>query len=225
MEALFDASGPVTKDKSVKYRVIGDFQDSDSFIDRFHNKGKFLSGVVDVQLNDDTDLTIRSEIRERAQEQFGRVGLPAYGTIIGLDEVRLPLSRNFNEPFADRKNFEAFLGVELLHRFNNTWSFRSQTRVTHFHFSQDRITTRLAADNRALNRDVFFVDANHEDYRTNNTAIAKFQTWGIRHQLLLGLELAHQPISYKNSAGDLASINIVNPVYGAQPTNVRPRND
>lgn len=51
-------------------------------------------------------------------------------------------------------------------------------------------------------------------------AIARFQTGSIEHQLLLGLTLAHQTISYKTSRGDLAPINIVNPVYGAQPKNV-----
>ncbi|MGE3976778.1 MAG: TonB-dependent siderophore receptor, partial [Nitrospira sp.] len=46
-----------------------------------------------------------------------------------------------------------------------------------------------------------------------------------RHQLLLGLELSLQPISYRNSSGNLASINIFNPVYGAQPTNITLRNE
>lgn len=224
VEGLLDVSGPATKDKSVTYRIIGDYQDSNTFIDNFRNRGKFMSGVTDIRLGDNTMLTVRGEIRERVQDQFGRVGLPAFGTVIG-PVGSLPISRNFNESYADRHNLGALIGVELEHRFNDTWSFKSWLRWTHFNYGQNRIVPRLALDNQTLNRDYFVTNASYEDYRTNNTLIAKFETLGIRHQLLLGLELSLQPISYRNQNGNLASINIFNPVYGAQPTNIALRNE
>jgi iron complex outermembrane receptor protein len=224
VETLLDVSGPVTKDKSATYRIIGNFQDSDTFSDRFHNSGKFLSGVTDIRLGANTTLTVRAEIRQRIQDQFGRVGLPAFGTVIG-PVGSLPISRNFNESYAIRQNLGALVGVELEHRFNNMWSFKSWLRWTHINYGQNRIVPRLAADNQTLNRDFFVTNSYTEDYRTNNTAVAKFETLGIRHQLLLGLELAVQPTSYRNQNGNLASINIFNPVFGAQPTNITLRNE
>jgi len=223
-QLLVDTTGPVNASRSVTYRVIADLQDGASFIDSFKNRGHFLSGAMHAVLTPDTQLDFRAQLRQRIQNQFGRVGLPAYGTVIGLNDVRLPISRNFNEPFASRTNFEDFLEAGVTHRVNDVWTLKSQFRATYFYYSQGRISPKLLADNRTLQRDVFFIDAHEQDYRMNSMAIGQFDTLGIKHRALLGVELSRHHIAYDDTTADLASINIVNPVHGASPTNYQLRN-
>ncbi|TAM11575.1 MAG: TonB-dependent receptor [Nevskiaceae bacterium] len=175
-------------------------------------------------LTPDTQLGFQGQLRQRIQDQFGRVGLPAWGTVMGLDDVRLPISRNFNEAFASRTNFEDFLEAGITHRVNDAWTLKSQFRATYFYYSQGRISPSLQANHRTLKRSVFFIDVHEQDYRLNNMAIGRFDTLGIKHRVLLGVELSRHHIAYDDTTADLAPIDIVAPVYGASPTNYQLRN-
>ncbi|RXJ69117.1 hypothetical protein CRV08_03650 [Halarcobacter ebronensis] len=53
-----DVSGPLNEDKTVRYRVIGSFEDSESFQDRYKSKTKLLSAMFDADITDNSTLTV-----------------------------------------------------------------------------------------------------------------------------------------------------------------------
>lgn len=78
-----DVGGPVNDDGSVRARVVGAWQDSDSYIDRLEEDSRMLYGVVEMDLSDSTMLTLSGEYQRKhctACSYFGFPGVFADGS-------------------------------------------------------------------------------------------------------------------------------------------------
>lgn len=80
----------------------------------------------------------------------------------------------------------------------------------------------LEADGRTLARRVRQTDEEQENYTLQNEIIGEFNTGSIRHNVLLGVELARYRFAYDFFRADIAPLDIFDPQYGAKPGTFEP---
>ncbi|WP_437615688.1 ferric-rhodotorulic acid/ferric-coprogen receptor FhuE [Erwinia sp. V71] len=117
-----DLSAPLNDDGSVRGRVVAGYQDQDSWLDRYHKSKKFLYGVVDADLTDNTTLSLGYDYQESS------TGNPTWGGFRTWysNGVRTHYDRSTNTAadwtyynINSRKVF-----ANLTHDFANGWNVR-----------------------------------------------------------------------------------------------------
>ncbi|MBW4591972.1 MAG: TonB-dependent siderophore receptor [Brasilonema angustatum HA4187-MV1] len=214
-----DFSGPLTNDKKLLYRLNVAYENSGSFRD-FNDYDIFsVSPVITYKPSENTILNFEYEYGRR-RGGFDR-GFPPTSPVF----LTLPISRNLGEP-SDFNNVDYQRGTLTLdHRFSDSLQLRSGVSIQSS-LNNDAYANigggTFEADGRSLQRE-YGGDRDRpiEDYSWQTDLIGKFNTGSIAHQLLLGLELSRNTDVDYNFAGDIASLDIFNPIYGARPTNIR----
>lgn len=208
-----DLTGPLNANKSLLYRVNFAYDKGDSYRDLVNNENIFLAPALVWKLTSRTTLGIELEMA-RFRNDFDR------GFVLAPVFLSEPVNKNFGEPWSDARNRQINLMLNLTHQFNDNWSARSgfshirsetKTNVAGFGF------VPLAANGRTINRDNFATDEFSHNYNSQNEIYGRFSTGGIKHQLVAGGEFTRYQFAYTFAFRTLASIDRVNPVYGALP--------
>lgn len=209
-----DLTGPITADRSLRYRVNAAHQREDGFRDfNTDSERSFIAPVLSWDISERTNLSVLMEYTDE-QIPFD-LGLPAFGNSI----VDVPRSRIIGEPDDFLKNRALNLGYDLTHQFNDNWTLNQSFRyvgqdynvLTALPFGVDETTgdiTRFFAD-RAYHSDDYTIQAN---------VVGEFNTGSIEHTLLAGADLNFNRFDEQYTRLDLATplpLNIFNPVYGA----------
>ncbi|MEH1889484.1 MAG: TonB-dependent siderophore receptor [Nostoc sp.] len=210
-----DLSGPLTDDKKLLYRLNIAYENSGSFRDFYHQDIFSVSPVITYKPSENTTLNFEYEYGKR-RGTFDR-GLPP-----GPVFLTLPISRFLGEP-------NSFLTIDYQqgtatvdHRFSENLRLRSSFSVQST-FDNNVYTQAdgdIEPDGRSAERsNIVNRNRRNEDYSWETDLIGKFNTGSIAHQLLLGFELRRNTdINPNFFGGNIASIDIFNPVYGARPT-------
>lgn len=216
----WDATGPLTKDGTLMYRLNGSYLNSDSFRDMIFKDRVMASGSITWRPTHATELTIEVEgIHQKSQVDFG---IP----VIGTRPAPLPVNRTFgdrNDP-ADT-NAKVHVGTELTHHLNQNWLIRNRFLMTHFDQNQTFFNPAPAfgaalRDNRFLDRNIFHQRHHSETYTTNLDLNGRFDLGFTRHDVLIGFDYLQSQTNYF-TAGEFAKPNpaltmdIFNPVLTA----------
>ncbi|MDF5724807.1 MAG: TonB-dependent siderophore receptor [Rhizonema sp. PD37] len=210
-----DLSGPLTTDKKLLYRLNVAYENSGSFRDFYHQDIFSVSPVITYKPSENTTLNFEYEYGRR-RGLFDR-GLPP-GSVF----LTLPISRFLGEP-SDFLSIDYQQGTATVdHRFSKNLQLRSSFSVqsTFDNNVYTQADGNIEPDGRTAPRsNIINRNRRNEDYSWQTDLIGKFNTGTIAHQLLLGLELRRNTdINPNFFGGDVASIDIFNPVYGARPT-------
>ena len=210
-----DLSGPLTTDKKLLYRLNVAYENSGSFRDFYHQDIFSVSPVITYKPSENTTLNFEYEYGRR-RGLFDR-GLPP-----GAVFLTLPISRFLGEP-NDFLSIDYQQGTATIdHRFSENLQLRSSFSVqsTFDNNVYTQADGNIEPDGRSAERsNIINRNRRNEDYAWQTDLIGKFNTGSIAHQLLLGLELRRNTdINPNFFGGDIASIDIFNPVYGARPT-------
>lgn len=134
---------------------------------------------------------------------------------------KLPVSRFPGEPrFSGQDSTQYALGYILNHRINDTWSLKQNLRYSHVDvdnksvFSSGLDPTDPAQ--RTLLRSAFSAVPQTDAFSVDNHALAEFNTGPLAHRLLLGLDYERIDFDDTQRFGSAPSIDIFDPVYGAQ---------
>jgi iron complex outermembrane recepter protein len=213
-----DVTGPIGGGLGV--RAIGAYEARDSFIDFIDVEAWQVAPSVAADLTDDTRLLAQLDYRERHQLRY--IGLPRYGTLIGLDDLKLPIGANFGEPGLPETENTGLQATTILdHRVAADWTVQLAARFTRNTYDQEAVALRtLGADNRTLARSWNRFDEAQDEAAFFASTNVGFATGGVGHDLRVGLEHARFSYDSKFFSGRIASIDIANPVYGARPTGV-----
>ncbi|WP_445366408.1 TonB-dependent siderophore receptor [Methylomonas sp. BW4-1] len=179
-----DATGPITDDKSLLYRINLAYKDANSFRGMVSSDRIFIAPTVTWNISPKTQVNFELEY-DYGHVVFDR-GIPA----IGNRPADVPRSRFLGE--ADpRSTFERVLvGMNWSHAFNDNWTLSHRfTAVYNGIETYAANPTGLNTDNRMLN--IFGVVGHRppEDDASYFNAInltGHFDTWGLQHTLLLG---------------------------------------
>jgi iron complex outermembrane recepter protein len=210
-EPSVDISGTLTADKKLLYRLTGSYQNSGSFRDFVKGEQFSIAPTLSYQFSEATKLTVGYEFL--SSRQTFDDGLP-------IDPVvfRLPISRFLGEPNDSIRSTTNNLNTTLEHKFNENISLRTavgasfkRTQSKVFRLSDfDPISNQLS---RFYSQDDSPSIEDSLSWQTDLTA--KFDTGSVKHQLLVGVELARSQAKFDFSdAFSELGIDVNNPTYG-----------
>lgn len=73
-----DLSAPLNESGSVRGRVIAGYQDQDSWLDRYHKRKKFVYGVIDADVTDNTTVSLGYDYQQNDTGNPTWGGLPTW---------------------------------------------------------------------------------------------------------------------------------------------------
>ncbi|WP_157385896.1 TonB-dependent siderophore receptor [Methylosarcina fibrata] len=201
-----DATGPLTKDGSLLYRLNFAYEDVGTFKNT-GNRGDrvFVAPVLQWNISDRTQVNLELEHRQ-GDIQFDP------GTVAINGQVgKIPGDRFLGHPIMT--SFEdTLVGLNWSHAFNDRWTFRHRFNAYLKSSNEFSPTGNALASNGDLTLTAAFIPNDREIYFNSVDLTGKFSTFGLDHTLLLGGDY------YRNSAnfdigGGSATLNIFNPVY------------
>ncbi len=209
-----DATGPLTKDDTVIYRINFTHESSDSFRDFIEGERIFVAPVVRWNINNRTQITFELEFQH--DENVADWGIPA----VGDRPADIPRSRNLSgESFNEAKSDSLLGGFHWSHNFDDNWSLTHRFNML-FTKEDDLGSFPLAvgADGRTLSRAVAgFKDNETDVYFTTMNITGSFQTLGLEHTILIGGDYYNLTTTGDFLDGPLNSVDIFNPVFSTGP--------
>lgn len=217
-----DATGPLTEDGSLLYRLNIAYENSGSFRDFNENESLFVAPVLTWQIDPDTTLTTEFEYQNYSYV-FDRGFFPS-------DVVfDLPISRFLGEPDISNAEYDSYyFSYDFEHRFNEQWKVRQGfgglisaggvNEITLGNFSDPFVE----ADGRTLTRIANETDERQENYSLQTEITGEFNTGSIEHNLLFGVEYSDYKFAYDFFEAAIDPIDIFDPVYGAVPGEFSP---
>lgn len=209
-----DFSGPLTSDRSVRYRLNAAYESADSFRDFVRNESFFVSPVIEWNLSDRTKLTL--EYEHQAYNLKFDQGLP-----IEPESLQLPRSRFVGEPGFSNGNvsFNSFTYV-LDHAFSDTVKFRHGLNylTSDLRNARQAFSAGLRDDRRTIDRFFSSSEEEHGNLTIQNQLSFKFNTGSVRHTFLVGVDYARNSCNYLFAPDRELPIDIFNPQYGGIPT-------
>jgi iron complex outermembrane receptor protein len=207
----FDASGPLTADGRVLYRVNGLYQSSNSFRNFTQPDQKtFIAPTIAWKIGDKTDLSISAEYTTAIRPTD--FGVPAVGTSI----ANVPRDRITGEPSDSVTNKTLNIGYKLDHQFNPNWKLRNAFRYSSYDYDFNVIALpRFDESTLTVNRFFASQDSQNKNYSFQTNLTGEFATGDIQHKLLTGIDYVRQDNQITTQI-DLTErpLDLFNPTYG-----------
>ena len=142
----FDVSGPLTETGNVRGRLVADFKTERSWVDRYKQDSQLIYGITELDLTEDTLLTLGFSYQRTDVDAPMRSGLPTRFT----DGARSNLKRSLNSAqtwsYNDHEQTSFFTSIEQ--QFANGWS--GKIELTHSENKFDEVFNYV---NGSLNPD------------------------------------------------------------------------
>lgn len=207
-----DFTGPVTENNSVLYRLNAAYENANSFRDFVENESIFIAPALTLNIGERTNITFEYEY-QKYDYTFDRGFIP--------NEVifDVPISRFLGEPdLNDAETRSNVFTYNLEHESKDgNWRYRQGfNTIDAISEAQGVQGEELDEDGRTVLRRLRSTDAKQANISWQNEVSGKFNTGSIRHNLLLGFELARYSFTTDFFRSDIAGLDIFNPVYGAE---------
>lgn len=231
-ELAGDFSGKVDDEGKLLYRLTFVGNDGNSEVDYNDSRRKMVAPSLTWNISDDTQLTVLA--LEQHDEQtysfnshFSPALLKTFSAFKGGTKV---YDREFGF-FDGEKDFNNFdrdyrsVGYEFSHTFNDTWSFRQNTRYDHVNldFKALGISRNILASDLTKGIQGREASRRKEDlnaFAVDNQLLAHFDSGKLTHDVLIGLDWRYSDSTEKNFSGTVSAINYLNPVYGSAVGNL-----
>lgn len=212
----FDASGPLTADGKVLYRVNGLYQTSNTFRNFTQPDQKtFIAPTIAWKIDDKTDLNISAEYTTAIRPTD--FGVPAVGTSI----ANVPRDFITGEPSDTVSNKTLNIGYKLDHQFNSNWKLRNAFRYSSYEYDFNVLALpRFDESTLTVNRFFASQDSQNKNYSFQTNLTGEFATGDIQHKLLTGIDYVRQDNRIATQI-DLTErpLDIFNPTYGVVKPN------
>lgn len=210
-QAAFDISGPLDAEGRVLYRLIGLGRDADTQTRHVEDDKFLIAPSLTIKPNDDVSLTLLAHYQKIDSRGGAATALPVQGTLQSYGTWgRLSTSTFIGEKNYDRYvNDQSFLGYMFSYNINPQWTFRQNVRYTRVDTDSRRVQgTCLSANNCLPTNLIRYAWAFPEvsDMLTiDNQLATSFNTAGLAHDVLFGMDYTHEEATYKES-----NLNIIN---------------
>jgi iron complex outermembrane receptor protein len=207
-----DVSGALNAEKTLAGRLTMATQTDGGFADTFRSSERtFIAPSLFWQASEDTRVNLDLEYTH-LKGQFDR-GLVAVG-----DKVDINADTFLGEKWSQQTATKSAATLRVEHDATDWLTLRQVMRVDDSHNDRYSVDPRdISADGQTLSRRVTDSTEDLHTFDSQSEAIATFHTGSLQHTLLTGFEYVHGRIDVDADRSRLASININNPVYGAQP--------
>ncbi len=211
----FDASGPLTKNKNLLYRLNGVYQDSDHFRDFVYSHRKYIAPQLLWRIAERTNVTFDGAfLREIGNTDFGIVG-------IGDRPVDLPWRIYLNEPWGKYKYQSRQGGYIFNHVFDDKWSVRNAFRYTSFNwYYNDTYQSYFLAPDQLV-RIIEDDDYPRRNLSSQTDVQGGATVFGVENRFLLGFEFARNVQTFTGKYAELPPIDVYDFEY-LSPTPIPP---
>lgn len=205
-----DATGPIDEKRTLLYRINASSTDNESFRDFVGNKRTFVAPSLTWRPTKDFEANL--ELEHKNDEFQADIGIPA----IGNRPAPISHSRSLSDGPTRGSIENTLIAFDWTYRFNDDWKLTQRYHQQNWQYNMRAVLNGgLQADNATLNRNLLVGTQNVDTSATNLDLNGKFDLFGAKHNLLLGLdhfwaETASVPQIF--TAGP--TINIFNPIYG-----------
>lgn len=207
-----DATGPINDDKSLLYRFNLAYKSADSFRDFVNSEKTFIAPMVTWNISPRTQVNFELEY-DTGHLVFDR-GIPA----IGNRPASLPRNRFLSEPVPYEYE-RTMVGVNWSHAFNDNWTLSHRFNIQFLGQNGANALGTGMVDSTTLRRFGLYQSQSPEDqpvYYNSVNLMGHFDTYGLKHTLLLGGDHYHSSIdTTQRFIG--SRINIYDPVYLGNP--------
>ncbi len=238
-----DATGPITKNKDLLYRVNLSYENSGSFRDLVGKEDVFFAPVLKWNISPQTQVTFEMEYNHQHQGTDS-----GFVPFINGQPLNVPFSRNYSE-YSPATTETIFGGFNWSHQFNDNWSIKhrfsvNQNAVTSPFYSRPFLagskqfvqtvldgfglthtTLDSLPDGSYAVREKTASTVQNDTYSTNLDLIGHFDTYGLKHTLLMGGD--YYRLDFKStdkfangtdtSANSFSYISLNNPVNHGTP--------
>ncbi|MBP6077165.1 MAG: TonB-dependent receptor [Nitrosomonas sp.] len=211
-----DATGPLTKDGTLLYRMNLSYENSGSFRNAIERNTVFFAPTVTWKISPRTQITAEMEYSSFNLSQDG--GIPALGNRPAPVSPRLRL----DEPgFSQTKGDRYFGGVNWSHQINENWKLNHWLSTQQVDVQQNKgVVPFGAADpNGLVTRFAFDAPFSSTRYQSMLNLVGNVNTGIFKHTLLFGYDYYHQ--ADLSPPGGVccpeSTINIFNPIYLTAP--------
>ncbi|MDD1619983.1 MAG: TonB-dependent receptor [Methylococcaceae bacterium] len=218
-----DATGPLTANKDLAYRVNFAYQANDSITEFSGGERIFAAPTLRWNISDKTVSTLRVEYSDITRRGDNQLLLDANGHQLGQHTRRKSLS----DPWDFTQDKYTLVSLNTEHRFNDNWSLKHRFNATFGSETSRNISPFALLDNGDALRGFWTQNTDGSDYYRNYfnalELTGKFDTGFMKHTLLTGWDYMHTDVRSKmyGNWGDPAyTINIHNPVHAAQPYDI-----
>ncbi|MFM2042910.1 MAG: hypothetical protein RLY86_1486 [Pseudomonadota bacterium] len=196
IRGLVDATGPLTQDGAIAYRLIGVYQDGETFRDLSRNDRRLIAPSLRWRLSEATEWTVGVEHSE--QDYIADFGIP----VLGTRPIDVPVERSYGDPNDTVDTFDRTqVTSQISHDFSEDWGLRSRVAAV-FNETQDDFINPAPAFSALpdgatrMERNIFFQITDSEAYSTNLDLVGKLRHGNVEHALLFGIDYLYQESFY-----------------------------
>lgn len=221
LQTAFDLGGGAGDDDSFLYRIVGVGRLTDTQYDYVREKKGYIAPSLTFRADEGTSLTFYGSYQHiDSPGGGGAPALPANGTLYTSIYPELPRGAFPGEPGYDHyKSDQASVAYEFEHEVDDTWTVRQNLRYSYIGTDTQRVQPYCptVCDPKAFYRYAWAFPESARAVTVDNQIIGKFQTGGVTHTALFGLDYSYESSRYEESALSpiLTPFNGLDPVYGA----------
>lgn len=203
---LADLAGPLNSDGSVRGRVVAGYQDQDGFLDRYEKTKKFLYGVVEADVTDNTTVSLGWDYQQQ------HTGNPTWGGLPSLysngSRTHYDRSTNTSTNWANYAVESRKVFADLTHRWDNGWTF--QFHGTHGEqLLNDKLLYVMGNPDATTGTGATGFGSQDRGKRTidsfDSYASGPFSLLGRQHQLMAGVSYSRQHNATYSADGPIDS--------------------
>ncbi|MCE7915926.1 MAG: TonB-dependent siderophore receptor, partial [Nitrosomonas sp. PRO4] len=206
------ATGPLSKENGLNYRVDLSYLNTDSFRQLISHDRIFLAPSLSWQVTPDTKLSFSYEYLD--ENKGYDYGIPAFGNRL----ANIPRSRTFTNPGLQDHQTNHLIDFRIDHRYNDNFRFNAGTVAAQNRKNWESLYTgRVVEQLDPLNPDRKLGDVDRfywfspEKVRTLTAwvnGMLDFETYGVKHKVLLGGEYHVATLDYQVANDKADTINI-----------------
>ena len=192
---VVDVSTPLNESGSVRGRVIAGYQDQDSWLDRYHKNTKFIYGVIDADLTDNTTLSLGYDYQDADTKDPTWGGLPMFYSNGATTHYNRSLNSSADWTYYHTTARKVY--VDLDHNFANGWNFHlngthaentfsDKLLYVGYQYFPDQDTGEGADGYGSMDR------GKRELTSIDGYASGPFELLGRQHQLMMGVSYSRQ---------------------------------
>lgn len=220
-----DVSTPLTEDGRIRARLVGTYQDGNSYLDGYKPERKAFYGIVEADLTTDTTVSLGYDYQDITPKGATWGGLPLwYSNGSQIDYSR---SKSYGQDWSQFDNTLKTAFAEVEHRFDNGWTLKGV-------FNQYRTETEAelvslgGRPDPATGLGAFPFALASEGRSRQNTfdvmASGPFEMLGRQHDLVVGATSSRRKASQDDVAPFFAGFTPIN-IHTLSPGTPRPNFD
>lgn len=235
IEGGFDLSGPLTKDKSLLYRLIGLGRFAKSEVDYNKTERELIAPSFTWRPDLGTSLTVNASY-DHDPFSIQPNWLPANGTLQQNPNGQIP--RDFYAGHPDFNTYDrkqSTIGYEFERQLSDVWTFRQNLRYMHIDSTFKAVSVSAGGSaplgyapaaacggvaNLCLYRTSTYYVEKLDAFAVDNQAQAKFATGAVKHTALFGVDYQWKSANAQSNnlggpGGSVTSVNYLDPSYGS----------